>query len=120
MKLRQALLEGAGGAGASPRCRAARAFAARVLVEASGSAEERVKWIYRQALGRAPTAEESETLVQLHELHRGRYADDPVSAEALISVGELPTPENLDAVELAAWTSVTRVVLNLHETITRN
>jgi hypothetical protein len=29
-------------------------------------------------------------------------------------------PKDLDATDLAAWTSVARTILNLHETITRN
>ena len=33
--------------------------------------------------------------------------------------GQRPTSQ-LDPAELAAWTSVARVILNLHETITRN
>ena len=31
-----------------------------------------------------------------------------------------PAPADVDPAELAAWTSVARVLLNLHETITRN
>ena len=42
------------------------------------------------------------------------------SAEALLVIGEKPVPRDLDEVQLAAWTSVARVLLNLHETITRN
>ena len=42
------------------------------------------------------------------------------AAEALVSVGISPRPKDVDAAELAAWTSVSRVLLNLNETITRN
>jgi len=38
----------------------------------------------------------------------------------LLSVGEHPLPKDIPAQELAAWTSVARVILNLPETITRN
>jgi hypothetical protein len=37
----------------------------------------------------------------------------------LIKTGEAPVAKNVDAAELAAWTNVTRVILNLHETINR-
>jgi len=38
----------------------------------------------------------------------------------LIRTGIAPVPGDIPPVELAAWTSVARAVLNLHETITRN
>ena len=34
--------------------------------------------------------------------------------------GQSPIPADIDPAELAAWTSVARVLLNLHETITRS
>ena len=37
-----------------------------------------------------------------------------------LTVGISPQPKGVDAAELAAWTSVSRVLLNLNETITRN
>ena len=45
--------------------------------------------------------------------------EDEEAAAKLIAVGESPPPESIDIAELAAWTSVARVILNLHETITR-
>ena len=41
------------------------------------------------------------------------------AAKAVISSGFAPVETELDAAELAAWTGVARVILNLHETITR-
>jgi hypothetical protein len=99
---------------------AARAFALRAMQEASGPTGKGITWIVRQALGRAPNALELETLLELHALHLKRYSEDGAAAEALAGVGEFSVPEQINLVELAAWTSVTRVVLNLHETITRN
>ena len=37
----------------------------------------------------------------------------------MLSVGLWEAPKDIDATELAAWTSVARAVLNLHEVITR-
>ena len=42
------------------------------------------------------------------------------SAKALLDSGLAPLDEDLDVVELAAWTSIARTILNLHETITRS
>ena len=52
--------------------------------------------------------------------HQRQYQDDPAAARDLLGIGDAPAPAGVDPAELAAWTSVTRVLLNLHETITRN
>jgi hypothetical protein len=49
-----------------------------------------------------------------------QYTADKAAAEALLRVGDRPVSKEIPAAELAAWTSVARVVLNLHETITRD
>jgi hypothetical protein len=56
----------------------------------------------------------------LHAKHRGEFAKDPQAAQKLVSTGQWPVANDIPAAELAAWTSVARVILNLHETITRN
>ena len=48
-----------------------------------------------------------------------RWAAKEAAAKALISVGDYATADGIAAAELAAWTSIARVILNLHETITR-
>jgi hypothetical protein len=48
------------------------------------------------------------------------YKQNAKAADALLAVGFAPVPAGLDRAELAAWTSVARVLLNLHETITRS
>jgi hypothetical protein len=47
------------------------------------------------------------------------YANQPGQAKQLLTVGDAPVPKDIEPVELAAWTNVCRVILNLHETITR-
>ena len=63
---------------------------------------------------------EAEAVRQLIDQHLVDYRANPAAARALISTGVAPTPEGLDATELAAWTHVARVLLNLHETVTRS
>ena len=71
-------------------------------------------------LSRKARPEEVRLLTALHERHLKQYRADPKAAGEVLRVGDHPLPANADAAELAAWTSVARVVLNLHETITRN
>jgi hypothetical protein len=99
---------------------AARALAERILLEAPGDDAGRVAWAFRMAVFREPLPAETATLMNLLANHREKFAADTRSAEALLRVGQRVTPESLAPAELAAWTSVARVVLNLHETITRS
>ena len=99
---------------------AARSFAARIVGECKGTAEQRITWAWQQALQRTPTAEEMKTLSALVAQHLATYQKDPAAAEALLKTGATPVPEGLNKVEVAAWTHVARVLLNLHETVTRS
>ena len=52
---------------------------------------------------------------------RDHYRDEPDEADKLLSVGIAPRPgPDADLAELAAWANACRVILNLHETITRD
>ncbi len=98
---------------------AARVFAGRIAQSAETDAA-RIDWAFRQAVSRTPNDAERTQLLALLTRHRTAYQAEPTSAEALLkSSGEAPIPADLPAPELAAWTSIARVLLNLHETITR-
>lgn len=99
---------------------AARVFAARLLTECDGDTNDRIAWAFQQALQRAPSAQEAKTLASLHARHLADYQQQPGDAEALLKTGAAPVPEKMASPELAAWTHVARVLLNLHETITRS
>ncbi len=98
---------------------AARVFASRILRESPGDTAQRIAWAYRQALGRAPREDETATLTALLEKHSAHYAQVPESAAAIGKVGQAPAVEEGNVIETAAWTSIARAILNLHETITR-
>jgi len=99
---------------------AARVLAERVVREGGGDAAARVGWAFRRALSRDVKPEERALLLALYEKHHAEYAADKDAALKLVSTGQYPAPKDIDAAELAAWTSVARVILNLDETITRN
>ena len=99
---------------------AARAFAEEALRQEVGTAKDRLDWAFRRALSRRPEPREAQVLLGLLARHRSEYERDPHAVAELLSVGAHPKPADLDEVELAAWTSVTRALLTLHETITRN
>ena len=97
----------------------ARVFAARIIAEGGDSVEDRINWAYQSVLSRLPQPKELEIMTRLYEKHETEYTSNPDAADALIATGEAPVSEGVEPDELAAWTSVARVVLNLHETIMR-
>ncbi|HEV3145147.1 MAG TPA: PSD1 and planctomycete cytochrome C domain-containing protein [Gemmataceae bacterium] len=99
---------------------AARVFAEKIIHVGGKSTEQRFAFAYRRALSRPPKPEEIKVLLELLEKHRAEFARDKGAAKKLLLVGDWPQPKDIDPVELAAWTSVARVILNLNETMTRN
>jgi len=100
---------------------ASRVLAARVIQETPQKEfETRLGWLMQQTLMRDPRPDEVALLKSLFEEDRQVYQKSPKEAEHILSVGlkQAETKQN-DPVELAAWTSVTRAIMNLHETITR-
>ena len=63
---------------------------------------------------------QASAIQQLIARHLDDYRTDAEAAKALLGVGLNPAPANLDPAELAAWTNAARVILNLHEAITRS
>ena len=95
------------------------ARAGRAPLREGGDSTPARDWVFRAVLSRPPRPDESPLLASLVAKHLTEYRADPASALALIRTGER-APAGLNPAELAAWTSAARVVLNLHETITRN
>ena len=99
---------------------AARVFAAKLLgssgVENDAS---KLELAFRTALARSIRPAERDSLLEFLEKQRAEYHARPGDAGKLLHVGRSPAPTGGDLNELAAWTSVCRVILNLHETITR-
>ncbi|MHB8521140.1 MAG: PSD1 and planctomycete cytochrome C domain-containing protein [Limisphaerales bacterium] len=98
---------------------ASRVFAARVLASKANSDDARLDYAYEQALDRPIRLNERQSLRRFLAQQRAHYQSDPDEAKKLMRVGIAPEPKRADEVELAAWTQVCRVVLNLQETITR-
>lgn len=99
---------------------AARVLAERMVREGGATPEARIRWAFRRATARTPDAEEVAILRALQERHRDAWRGDRAAAGQLVATGQAPVPDDIDAVDLAAWTSVARAILNLHETITRS
>lgn len=99
---------------------AARVLAERVLRESNGETNQRIEWLFRITLARSPRELELRVLGELLSTNLSHYKDQQNSgASELLDVGLANPPQDLDPSEVAAWTAVTRAVLNLHEMIMR-
>ncbi|MBA3438786.1 MAG: DUF1553 domain-containing protein [Pyrinomonadaceae bacterium] len=98
---------------------ASRMLAERLLREGGKTAEERIRFAFRLATARWPS--QSETGILLGNLNEQLefFRERPAEAERLLSVGEKPSDERLSAGELAAYSAVASLILNLDETITK-
>ena len=97
---------------------AARAFAQRILREGGPDNASRLRFAWRLALARSPSEKEIGILAKTLEAQLATYTQDKAAAAALVKVGDLPKSANTDDSELAAWTAMGNVLLNLNETIT--
>lgn len=98
---------------------AARVLADRVLGLQLESDLERITWLTAQVLSRRPLPEELQVLSELLEQARQDYHTSENAAQELLTVGQTASSYQSPQ-ELAAWSTVTRVMLNLHEFMTRN
>ena len=95
----------------------ARALAGRVLMDAGSSDEARLTLAFRLCVSRPPQADELSELRALLDKQRKRIAEGKLDAIELATGKKEKAAGKLD--ELAAYTIVARVLLNLDETITK-
>ena len=99
----------------------AQALAVRSL-EHGNTDEERITYAFRRCLGRKPDGDELQELRELLEREKAHIAEGWVSAPELATgKNEAPTalPKGSTPTQLAAYTVISRVLLNLDETITK-
>lgn len=99
---------------------AARALAERALLSGGTTAQDQIVWLFRTVLSRPARPAELEVVTKALETHRSKYKAHPEAAKAAIRNGESKPNPALPEPELAAWTLVANLILNLDETITRN
>jgi hypothetical protein len=98
---------------------ASRLLAQRAMKEGGTTLEERLTFAFRLATARRPMAAELQVLVGGLRHHQEAYRKDREAARKLVSVGEFPRDERLDISELAAYTAIAGLILNLDEVVTK-
>jgi hypothetical protein len=99
---------------------AARALAQRTLLSTSATDDaSRLAEMFRRCTSRSPKPAESDRLLARLATLRGIYLEQPEAAQKLIAVGESKPDPQLPPAELAAWTVLASLVLNLDETLSK-
>jgi len=98
---------------------ASRALAERTLHNGGKSDRARIDFAFKLATARTPDPQERDVLLSSLREFRSTYRQDQANAGKLLSVGETNADASLGVGELAAWTTLAGMILNLDETITK-
>jgi hypothetical protein len=98
---------------------AARKLAERVMKERRTGPEDRIVLAFRLAVARPPTPRELGVLNEALASYLTEYKNSAEAARKYLNQGESPRDEELDVRELAAYSAVASLILNLDETITK-
>jgi hypothetical protein len=101
----------------------ARELARRIVAEGGSTDDERIRYAMRRSLSRNPSPAELATLADFFHDQKQRFEAEGADPWQLLTTDDSqknqPLPANVSAPDLAAWTALARVVLNLDETITK-
>jgi hypothetical protein len=92
---------------------ASRAFASRIVHCGSNDDRKRLEWAFRLATSRKPSADEVQVLEETLRAQLADFQKDSASAKKYLKTADASP-------ELAAWTTVASMILNLDETVTKN
>ena len=98
---------------------ASRVFAEQILQNGGSSDEARLEWAFRRALSRKPLDQERAILLDLLKSQLKQYDLNIEEAKQAASAGQWPTADVLKPEAVAAWSSVSRAIMNLYETTSR-
>lgn len=98
---------------------ASRKLAERIMLEGGKSVDERLNFAFRTVLSRQPKQQEVSVLKNIFSQQLERFRANEAAAEKLLKVGESPRDEQLNVAELATWATISSVLLNLDEAVTK-
>ncbi len=97
-----------------------RAFAQRIMLEGGATISSRITYAFRLATARKPEKDEIAILTTIYKQQLAEYRKGQGAAEKLLKVGDFKAKESLNHDELAAWTTIANLLINLDETVTKS
>ncbi|HZU31657.1 MAG TPA: DUF1553 domain-containing protein [Candidatus Angelobacter sp.] len=98
---------------------ASRMLAQRAIHQGGTNPGQRLDFLFRRAIERSPNSKERNLMLAEEQSIFAEYSKDRKAARELLSVGETKPDPKIGTAELAAWTAVTRTILSMDETITK-
>jgi hypothetical protein len=98
---------------------AARALGQRMILQGGPDLSDRLQYGFRLVTGRRPSAQEEQILMENYSFHREYFKADPTRTKRYLSQGEFPLNASVDCIELASYTAIGSLLLNLDEAITK-
>jgi hypothetical protein len=95
------------------------ALARRIVKEGGATPEQRAEWALKLCLARPAQAEQVKQVVLLYNDGLSRYKQDTIAATSMATDPLGPLPAGCDAADMAAWTVVSNVLLNLDGVLTK-
>ena len=98
---------------------AARNFAERILKQGGDTFDKRLNFAFRNTLSRFPQANEAAIVEQALAQHLAKYNANAEAAKQLTTFGDSKPDPALKPAELAAWTMISNLLMNLDEAVTK-
>ncbi len=98
---------------------AARVFAERTIKLGGNTPEERIAYMFEMATAREPKAAEATLILDTMKAHAEELKANPEAAKELIAIGESKPDDKLDPIEVATWTMIANLILNLDEVLNK-
>jgi len=98
---------------------AARVMAQRMMIEGGATPAARIDFGFRLATARPPSEARRNLLLGSFQHYLDDFQTHPETARKLVRAGESPVNDKLNVSELAAYSTVASLILNLDETVTK-
>lgn len=93
---------------------------ARRMIAPAATPEESIAFAFRSILARKPAPEETAAAMELYTRQLAKYQAAPETATKAITFGESKPPPGINEPELAAWSLIANLILNMDEASVRN
>jgi hypothetical protein len=98
---------------------AAQALARRIVREGGASPEDRARFGLRLVLARPPEPRQVQHVLALYHSEQEHYRQNAAAAQAMATDPLGPLPAGMNVTELATWTVIANVLLNLDGVLTK-